>query len=106
MPEQLSSLSIYAYRNSSAFPVENVQITLSDPNTDQEVFAAETNAEGKVPPVLLSTPPIELSLNPNMGQPFSTWNVEAQFPDGSIIQVFGVQTYPETNALLEIINRD
>lgn len=102
---QISALDISAYNNSVALPVQGVEISVFDTSNNQEIYNDETNAEGKISPVLLSTPPIELSLTPNSGKPFSTWNVTAVFPDGNVIQIFGVQTYPETTAILQIISK-
>lgn len=106
MPEQISSLNIFVYNNSQAFPVENAEVSIFDPQANQQVFSGNSDAEGKLPPVFLSTPPLEYSLSPNLGQPFSEWNVSAVFPNGNVTQVFNIQLYPETDAILNIINQN
>ncbi len=119
----IGTLVVSAFNNSEGRPAPDVQITVRRANNGEVISQGVTDSDGKLSPVLLSTPPEVLSTTPpetvsdpeseispdtegtsqTSALPFGAYDITAQNTDGDITRIDNVQVYEDTTSLQNII---
>ena len=82
------------------FPIQNARITISykgDPQSPVEQVV--TNSSGQTEQVALSAPPLELSLEPGIIQPYSEYNLTVEADGFDPLVVSGTEILAESTAI-------
>lgn len=85
------------------FPVEDAKITLSysgDPTNTLEELT--TDISGQTETVDLAAPPLEYSMEPSEGQPYSQYTIRVEAPGYRPVNVIGIAVLPDTTAVQNI----
>lgn len=85
------------------FPVEDAKITLSysgDPTNTLEELT--TDISGQTETVDLAAPPLEYSMEPSEGQPYSQYTIRVDAPGYRPVNVIGIAVLPDTTAVQNI----
>lgn len=85
------------------FPVEDAKITLSysgDPTNTLEELT--TDISGQTETVDLAAPPLEYSMQPSEGQPYSQYTIRVDAPGYRPVNVIGIAVLPDTTAVQNI----
>lgn len=74
------------------FPVENAEITISDPNEPEEVLVSvKTDSSGQTENVTMDTPPFALSQAPGDERPYASYYVEISAPGYEDVRIEGTE---------------
>lgn len=95
-------LRINTFLTNIARPAAGATVTVMDPYDNTVIEEAVTNAWGEVPPIPLSAPPIEYSMEYDMPRPFNQYNVRVALEDYEEAVINNVQIFPETTAVQEV----
>lgn len=75
-------------------PAEGALVRVTDPNSGQILEEVKTDAQGRIPLVTLSTPPLEYSLQYDLPRPFNQYNLSVTFSGYEDAAVENVQLFP------------
>ena len=82
------------------FPIENARITITyKGEPDSTVERLQTNSSGQTEQVALSAPPLELSLEPQILQPYSEYNLLVEAEGFDPLVVSGTEILADSTAL-------
>ena len=95
-------LRINTFLTNIGRPAPGATVTVLDPYDNSVIEETQTNEWGEIPPISLSTPPIEYSLEPDMPRPFNQYNIRVSSPDYEEASINNVQVFPEATAVQEI----
>ncbi|AMJ41171.1 peptidoglycan-binding protein [Anaerotignum propionicum] len=95
-------LRINTFLTNIARPAAGATVTVMDPYDNTVIEEAVTNDWGEVPPIPLSAPPIEYSMEYDMPRPFNQYNVRVALEDYEEAVINNVQIFPETTAVQEV----
>lgn len=95
-------LRVNTYTDSVGSPAENALVRVIDPDTGAVLEEARTDENGQIPPVTLTTPPLENSLRPDRPRPFNQYNVRISVAGFEEASVDNVQLYPTCTALQNV----
>lgn len=94
------SLQIQAVRSDNRFPIQNATVSLSIPDTpDQIVEQTTTDASGQTDALRLSAPPLEYSLTPGSPQPYANYNIRITASGFKSITIHGCEVLPDAFAI-------
>lgn len=101
-PERTSSgmLQINVVNIQNNFPIQNARVTISykgDPASPIEQL--QTNSSGQTETVSLPAPPVELSLEPGIIQPYSEYNLTVEAEGFDPLEVSGTEILAEATAI-------
>ena len=85
------------------FPIRNARVTITysgEPTAPLEELS--TNASGQTEEVSLAAPPLEYSLRPGEGQPYSDYNIMVEAPGFRPVTVEGTEVLPDATAIQPI----
>ncbi|MEA4972995.1 MAG: peptidoglycan-binding protein [Candidatus Metalachnospira sp.] len=97
------TLQVSTFLNSIGRPAEGAMVSISDSYTNTLIEEVNTNSAGNIPPIILSTPPLEYSMNYDMPRPFNEYNVKVNFPDYTEANINNVQLFPSATAVQDVI---
>lgn len=95
-------LRINTFLTNIARPAAGATVTVTDPYDNAVIEEAVTNAWGEIPPIPLSAPPIEYSMEYDMPRPFNQYNVRVALAEYEEAVINNVQIFPETTAIQEV----
>lgn len=95
-------LKVNAYLTDIGRPAEGATVSVINPDTNEVIEEVKTNSSGEMPPLTLSAPPMEYSMEYDMPRPFNQYNVRVTLPGYNDANVNNVQIYPSSLALLQI----
>ncbi|MCQ4936572.1 peptidoglycan-binding protein [Anaerotignum propionicum] len=95
-------LRVNTFLTNIARPAAGATVTITDPYDNTVIEEGVTNAWGEIPPVPLSAPPIEYSMEYDMPRPFNQYNVRVALADYEEAVINNVQIFPETTAVQEV----
>lgn len=85
-------------------PLSNVLVRVSERGDASSIIEElYTDSSGLTPTIDLPTPPIDYSLDPNMPQPFSEYDVDVIMDEAPIRIVEGVQIFPNNTSFQNLI---
>lgn len=94
------SLQIQAVRSDNRFPIQNATVSLSIPDTpDQIVEQTTTDASGQTDALRLSAPPLEYSLTPGSPQPYANYNIRITASGFKSVTIHGCEVLPDAFAI-------
>ena len=94
------SLQIQAVRSDNRFPIQNATVSLSIPDTpDQIVEQTTTDASGQTEALRLSAPPLEYSLTPGSPQPYANYNIRITASGFKSVTIHGCEVLPDAFAI-------
>ena len=101
-PERTSSgmLQINVINIQNNFPIQNARVTISykgEPTSAQEQL--QTNSSGQTETVSLPAPPVELSLEPGIIQPYSEYNLTVEAEGFDPVEVSGTEILADSTAI-------
>lgn len=97
------SLQVNAFLNSFGSPAPLATVRVTDPDTGRVLEEVKTDAQGKIPPLTLPTPPLDYSLQYDQPRPFNQYNLTVTFPDFQEASVQNVQLFPTAMAVQNVI---
>lgn len=95
-------LKINVFRENVSKPAQNAEVSILDPDSGRVIEQARTDSEGQLPPVRLTSPPIENSQNYNGERPFNQYNMRVRLSDFNDAVIDNVQIYPDTTAIQNV----
>lgn len=101
-PERTSSglLQINVVNIQNNFPIQNARITISDKGEPTSpIRQLQTNSSGQTAQVLLPAPPVELSLEPGILQPYSEYNLTVEAEGFDPLVVSGTEVLAQSTAI-------
>lgn len=82
------------------FPIQNATISISAVGTPASTLEqVSTNSSGQTENVELSAPPLEYSLRPGMGQPYSEYQLQITAPGFKPATISGTEILPDATAI-------
>ena len=101
-PERTSSgmLQINVINIQNNFPIQNARVTISykgEPASALEQL--QTNSSGQTETVSLPAPPVELSLEPGIIQPYSEYNLTVEAEGFDPVEVSGTEILADSTAI-------
>lgn len=94
------SLQIQAVRSDNRFPIQDATVSLSIPDTpDQIVEQTTTDASGQTDALRLSAPPLEYSLTPGSPQPYANYNIRITASGFKSVTIHGCEVLPDAFAI-------
>jgi len=97
------ALQVNAFLNSVGTPAPLASVRITDPDTGRVLEEAKTDAQGKLPPLTLPTPPLDYSLQYGQPRPFNQYNLTVTFPDFQEAAVQNMQLFPSCTAIQNVI---
>ena len=97
-------LQVDVWEADDVMPISNARVRIV-PHGNADLMAAEmiTDVSGQTPIADLPAPPIQFSLEPEMGyMPYSEYDVTAEMPGYDTVTVEGVQILPDTTSFLRV----
>ncbi|WP_461615124.1 peptidoglycan-binding domain-containing protein [Clostridium sp. Marseille-QA1073] len=97
----IGKIMVNVYRQDSYVPITDARVTITPvgEETRQEIVLT-TNSAGQTEAVEVSTPPIELTLEPQQDQlPYSLWNINVEAEGYEPVTVEGCQVLSETTSI-------
>lgn len=84
-----------------AIPLENATVSVKGSSIDSSgiIYSLETDSSGLTPRLPLPTPQKSLSQAPNLGVPFSLWNVDVYCKGFISAKFLNVPVYPEVTSV-------
>lgn len=95
-------LRINTFLTNIGKPAEGATVSVIDPYDNTVIEETKTNAWGEIPPIPLSAPPLEYSMEFDMPRPFNEYNVRVTLSDYKEANINNVQIFPETTAVQEV----
>lgn len=84
-------------------PINGARVQITDINDpDRVIEEVETDISGQTEAVELPAPPLEYSMEPSAGQPYSVYNVRISAPGFETIEVSGAEILPGQTALQNV----
>ncbi|MEA4814227.1 MAG: peptidoglycan-binding protein [Oscillospiraceae bacterium] len=96
------NLQINVFRNSRGMPAEGANVYVIDQDSGKTIGEAKTDATGRVPPLTLTAPPLEYSLDPEAPRPFNQYDVTVSFPEYNEAIIKNVQIFPGCTSLQKV----
>jgi len=96
------SLKINVSNLMENFPVSDALVQISRTDTAAVIDELTTNASGQTPEIDLKTPPLDYSLDPSGGKPYSEYTLNVIANGFQPVIVEGVQLLPASTALQNI----
>lgn len=96
-------LQVNAFLGSVGKPAQGADVRIFPAGKSVPVQELVTNDSGQVAEVPLPAPPLAYSMEYNLPQPFSEYDVEVTLEDFSEVSVRGVQVFPNTTAVQNTI---
>lgn len=93
---------VNAYLTNIGRPAEGATVSIINPENNAVIEEVKTNALGQIPPIPLTAPPIEFSMEPDMPRPFNEYNVKVTLPDYMDANINNVQIYPTATAVQQV----
>ncbi len=100
---EVGFLQINAFLGSVATPAQGAGVRIFPTGESVPVQELVTNENGQIAKVPLPAPPLAYSMEYNLPQPFSEYDVEVTLEDFSKVSVRGVQVFPDTTAVQNTI---
>ncbi len=91
------------YLRNIGTPAENAEVSILNPDTGNVIEQARTNSEGQLPPIRLTTPPIENSQSYNRPRPFNQYNMRVRLTNFYDAVIDNIQIYPNTTAIQNVV---
>lgn len=84
-------------------PVAGARVQITDENNPGEIIEeVETDISGQTEPIELPTPPLEYSMEPVAGQPYSVYNIKVSAPCFETVEVSGAEILPGQTAVQNV----
>lgn len=84
-------------------PVAGARVQITDENNPGEIIEeVETDISGQTEPIELPTPPLEYSMEPVAGQPYSVYNIKVSAPGFETVEVSGAEILPDQTAVQNV----
>ena len=83
-------------------PVANAEVIISVTGTEEELFRLRTDDSGIAEKVILNTPPLQYSLQPNSLQPYADYTIQVSASGYEPVAISNVQILPDSLAVLEV----
>ena len=81
-------------------PIENANITITEPNAPENIIATVTTDEsGQTENVTLQAPPFALSQAPGVERPYASYDVEISAPGYENVRIEGTEVFSEAISL-------
>lgn len=100
---EVGFLQINAFLGNVGKPAQGAGVRIFPTGESVPVQELVTNENGQVAKVPLPAPPLAYSMEYNLPQPFSEYDVEVTLEDFSRVSVRGVQVFPDTTAVQNTI---
>lgn len=101
-PERTSSglLQVNVVNIQNNFPIQNARITISyKGEPDSRLGQLQTNSSGQTSQISLPAPPVELSLEPGIIQPYSEYNLMVEADGFDPLMVSGTEILAQSTAI-------
>ncbi len=93
-------LRVTVVNTENNFPVTNARISVvSADNPEKILEEIPTNLSGQTSEITLPAPPLEYSLAPGAGQPYSEYNLHISAPGYQTAEITGTEILPDTTAI-------
>lgn len=97
-----TTLTFQLYTGREAFPVEGATVTVTNPATGNAVRQT-TDGSGRTPPLRLSAPPRQQSLNcAFQGVPYSSYDAQVEAPGFNPVTIRGIQMFSGQDSFLPL----
>lgn len=98
-------IQVHAFTGKAQLPLKDVSILITDSN-GTAIAMRQTDRNGKIAPIPISTPELSASQSPAPGTiPFATVNIYARLENYELIESENIQVFPNiiTDQALEMI---
>ncbi len=101
---QQGSIAINVYTSRSQIPLKNAMISVTSGNENNPTLLGfrTTDESGKVEPIYIDTPDLELSLSPSNSKPFTVCNIKVSHPSYYTLTITDVQVFANTQTLQNV----
>lgn len=83
-------------------PIPNAEIIISFTGQENELYRIRTDESGVSEVVVLDTPPLQYSLQPNSLQPYADYTIQVSAEEYEPVAISNVQILPDSLAILEV----
>ena len=99
----LGILQVNTYLRSIGSPAEGAIVRVFDSDTKTVINELKTDAQGQVKGIVLTTPPIEYSLQYGSPRPFNQYDIQVIYQDYQEANIYNVQLFPDRVATQNIL---
>ena len=95
-------LKTNVFLNNIGKPASNATVEIISPENDTVIEESRTDSQGQLPPIMLSAPPIENSMNFDQPRPFNQYNMRVTLEGYQSAFIQNIQVYPDTTAIQNV----
>ena len=95
-------LKTNVFLNNIGKPASNATVEIISPENDTVIEESRTDSQGQLPPIMLSAPPIENSMNFDQPRPFNQYNMRVSLEGYQSAFIQNIQVYPDTTSIQNV----